>query len=99
MKTVLACLALFAASPLLMAQSAEDPLGVEVNANPSGRAVWERYYDTTVAACACVNGVSTFHQTTIRQYLAEGKALERKVKLFQVLVPATLAMRLAANCH
>ncbi|TAM52406.1 MAG: hypothetical protein EPN57_13190 [Paraburkholderia sp.] len=99
MKTVLACLALLAASPLLMAQSAADPLGVEVNADPTERAAWERYYDTTVTACTCVNGVSTFHQTTIRQYLAEGKALERNVKLFQVLVPTTLAMRLASNCH
>ncbi|MFC0402548.1 hypothetical protein [Paraburkholderia rhizosphaerae] len=99
MKTVLACLALLAASPLLMAPSAADPLGVEVNADPTERAAWERYYDTTVTACTCVNGVSTFHQTTIRQYLAEGKTLGRKVKLFQVLVPTTLAMRLASNCH
>ncbi|WP_207795226.1 hypothetical protein [Paraburkholderia largidicola] len=96
---MLMSLALLAISPLTSAHSANDPLGVEVIADPSERAAWERYYDTTITACSCVNGVSTFHQTTIRQYLVEGKALERKVKLFQILVPATLAMRLASNCH
>ena len=99
MKAVLACVALLAASPLAMAQSAEDPLGVEVNADPSTLAAWERYYDTSVTACTCANGVSTFRQTTVRQYLAEGKALDRKVKLLQLFVPAALAVRLASNCH
>ena len=68
-KTMLMSLALLAISPLTSAHSANDPLGVEVMADPSERAAWERYYDTTITACTCVNGVSTFHQTTIRQYL------------------------------
>ncbi len=82
-----------------VAQSANDPLGVETNADANTLAAWERYYDTTVTECICVNGVSTFHQTTVRQYLAEGKALDRKVRLLQLFVPGPLAVRLASTCQ
>ena len=82
-----------------VAQSASDPLGVETNADANTLAAWERCYDTTVTECTCVNGVSTLHQTTVRHYLVEGKALNPKVSLFQMFVPSALAVRLASTCQ
>jgi len=79
------------------AQAAADAHHAEVTAKLNTEA--DTAMDRVVTVCDCVNGVSVYRQTTVRQYLNEGKALAMKARLLETFVSAPTAMRLLSSCH
>ncbi|MBP0588715.1 hypothetical protein J8I87_03080 [Paraburkholderia sp. LEh10] len=79
------------------AQAAADAHHAEVTAQLKSED--DSAMDRVVMVCDCVNGVSVYHQTTLRQYLNEGKALAMKARLLETFVSPPTAMRLLSSCH
>ncbi|MBW5287864.1 hypothetical protein [Burkholderia gladioli] len=79
------------------AQAAADAHHAEVIAQLNAHD--DTAMDRVVTVCDCVNGVSVYRQTTVRQYLNEGKALAMKARLLETFVSAPTAMRLLSSCH
>jgi len=79
------------------AQAAADAHHAEVTAKLNTED--DSAMDRVVTVCDCVNGVSVYRQTTLRQYLNEGKALAVKARLLETFVSAPTAMRLLSSCH
>lgn len=79
------------------AQAAADAHHAEVTAKLNTED--DTAMDRIVTVCDCVNGVSVYRQTTLRQYLNEGKALAVKARLLETFVSAPTAMRLLSSCH
>ncbi|PQV45153.1 hypothetical protein B0G83_11866 [Paraburkholderia sp. BL21I4N1] len=79
------------------AQAAADAHHVEVTAELNTED--DTAMDRVVTVCDCVKGISIYRQTTLRQYLNEGKALAMKARLLETFVSAPTAMRLLSSCH
>lgn len=79
------------------AQAAADAHHAEVTAQLKSED--DTAMDRVVTVCECVNGVSVYRQTTVRQYLNEGKALAMKTRLLEMFVPAPTAIRVLSSCH
>jgi hypothetical protein len=82
---------------IVAAQAAADAHHAEVTAQLKSED--DTAMDRVVTVCDCVGGVSVYRQTTLRQYLNEGKALAVKARLLETFVSAPTAMRLLSSCH
>lgn len=82
---------------IVAAQAAADARHAEVIARFESED--DTALDHVVTVCDCVNGASVYRQTTLRQYLIEGKALAMKARWLEMFVSAPTAMRLLASCH
>ncbi|WP_033350180.1 hypothetical protein [Paraburkholderia kururiensis] len=86
-----------ASDVIAAAQAVADAHHAEVTANLNAED--DTAMDRVVTVCDCVNGVSVYRQTTVRQYLNEGHALAMKARLLETFVSAPTAMRLLSSCH
>jgi uncharacterized membrane protein len=68
MKTAVLCIALLAGSRLALAQSVNDPLGVEVDQPPEIVEIWERYYNQETMDVEVVDGICVQTPMSLRQF-------------------------------